>query len=120
MSAYKKMRFGRVLWLIVCVWFGWAAVFLLWCAIHGLIVDDVYLQGSFISQRLHVHGVTAWFGAGIDICLAALFISFIVRCNIDRALRHPFFRSFDKWLKYIVYGLVAGLLVAVISTVHKR
>lgn len=114
------MRFGRVLWVIVCVWLGWTAVSLLWSAIHGLIVDDVYLQGPFISQRLHVHGVAAWFGAGIDICVAALFISFIVRCNMDRALRHPVFHSVNKWLKYIVYGLVAGLLVAVISTIHKQ
>ena len=124
MSTSKRRQFSRlfvrILGLILLALCGLTAVFLLWCATYGLIVDDVYMMGRFPSQRLHVHGVTAWFGAGIDYCLAAYLISIIVRFAIDPSLRRPRFHRFDRWLKYIFLGFVVGFVVAGIFTVHKR
>ena len=120
MSISKKRRFGPVLWWIVFALFGLGAIPCLWLATYGLITDDVYLPNRFGHGGLHVHGVLAWLGAGIEYCLAASLISFIVRFGLDPSQHRPFYRSFDKWLKYIAFGLLAGFFLALISTVHKQ
>ena len=120
MRISKKRRFGRVFWWIVFALFGLGSASFLWLGTYGLIIDDVYLPNRFGHGGVHVHGVPAWLGAGIEYCLAAVLLSFIVRFGIDPSPHRPFYQSFDKWLKYILFGLLAVFLVAFILAVHKQ
>jgi hypothetical protein len=102
----------RIIKFIVFPLLGLLAVYVFWCGIRGLFFNDVKLYNPRrVAPPIHFHGLAAWFLVGSYYSAAVFLISIVFRLNFDHSPQRPFYKKFNRWLKFIGVSFFIGAVV---------
>lgn len=100
---------------------GLLALYIFWCGLVGLYFDDVRLYNPRrVAPPVHFHGIAAWLLVGAYYCLAAFLASIVFRFNFDHSPNRPFYKTFNRLLKYTGWIFFIGAIIAGLFTLPKN
>jgi len=100
---------------------GLLALYIFLCGVVGLYFDDVKLYNPRrVATPAHFHGIAAWLLVGSYYSLAVFLVSIVFRFNFDQSPQRPFYKTFNRWLKYIGWSFFIGAIISGIFLYHKK
>jgi hypothetical protein len=111
----------RLLGLILFTLAGLLAIYIFWCGTYGLYFDDVKLYNPRrAAPPAHFHGIAAWLLVGSYYSVAVFLASIVFRFCFDHNPGRSFYKTFNRWLKYIGWSFFVGAIITGILLFHKK